>query len=362
MYQLFFKTEQKIYTFYYLILIILLLGSSLTSLYWGGSLKIALYPLPFLVGLYFAMALGLKEYDDIASLFTILSVMMLIGAYIGFIYALIGGKPIWAIKNPDNRDSWLYLTTFTNARIGNIIRPSGLFDEPGAFSFFICITAILRNITKRSLKVTIAILIFGFITLSLAHFIFFIFYILSISIKKKSQLRFIFAIFIASAAFFSFTKIGNIIFSNVYNRIKINLDINNSNKDIRFLQLQNAYEAISKGNISNILFSIDPYFMDKDHFIPRESYPRMGENVLSPLAYYGIVISWVYYCYLIYLIYIGFKKKEHSIYLGLAALLMQRPNITTIGYSAIIILPIFMKMKLRSQNSKYENILHSKIA
>ncbi len=339
--------------------IILLACSSITSLYWGGSYKISLYPLPLIIGLYYAMTIDANEYDNIVTLFTILSIIMLIGSYIGFIYAFFGGKPILIIKNPDNRDSWLYITTFTNTRIGNIIRPSGLFDEPGAFSFFICITAMLRNITKRSSKLTLYILLFGFITLSLAHFVFIIFYFISIIENKKKYLRNTLISIIAFLLFLSFTNVGKIIYNNLYYRILNNIDISSSNKDIRFLQFQNAYEELASGKIDNILFSIDPSFMDKNKYIPRKNYPRMGENVLSPLAYYGILISWIYYIVIIKLIKIAFKKKENVIYLGLAMLLMQRPYVTTIGYSAIIFLPLFMKYKL-SKKSKITNVLHAK--
>jgi hypothetical protein len=145
---------------------------------------------------------------------------MLIGAYLGFVYALAGGAPIFSIKNPDNRTSWLYLTTFTNARIGRIIRPSGFFDEPGALSFFICITAMLRNINKRNSKITLLLLFTGFITLSLAHLVYVIFHLLSMSYKKKSQIKNLLIIFTAFMTFLFTTNIGNTIFLNIFNRVK----------------------------------------------------------------------------------------------------------------------------------------------
>jgi hypothetical protein len=92
--------------------------------------------------------------------------------------------------------------------------------------------------------------------------------------------------------------------------------------------------------------------MDKDHFIAKREYPRIVENLLTPLSYYGILISWVYYFYLFYLILYGLKNRENRIFIGLAMLLIQRPYITAIGYSAIIFLPFFMNRKIYKMQIK----------
>jgi hypothetical protein len=97
----------------------------------------------------------------------------------GFLYAFIGGSPIFTFDNPNGIPNEVFLTTMTNSRWGNIIRPSGIYDEPGAFSFFICSIAMLRKLFNLTEKKTWLLLIFGLITFSVAHVLYLLFHVLS---------------------------------------------------------------------------------------------------------------------------------------------------------------------------------------
>ncbi|HAZ3859399.1 TPA: O170 family O-antigen polymerase, partial [Escherichia coli] len=100
-------------------------------------------------------------------------------AVIGFIYAAIGGSAIYTITNPNGREFYFYLTTFTVTNYSGFIRPSAFFDEPGALSFYICFVVMLREILwPRKRALNFALLAFGIVTLSLAHIVFTILYVI----------------------------------------------------------------------------------------------------------------------------------------------------------------------------------------
>lgn len=88
---------------------------------------------------------------------------------VGFLYAFSGGSALLSISNPDGRENALYLTTMTNFWVGNIIRPSFIYDEPGAFSFLVCATVALREVLGRRVRTSLVLILGGLITLSLTH-------------------------------------------------------------------------------------------------------------------------------------------------------------------------------------------------
>jgi hypothetical protein len=117
----------------------------------------------------------------VESLCTALSTWLGAGIFlsiVGFLYAYFGGEPVLAIENPDGRDNLLYLTTMSGSPIGRIIRPSWVYDEPGAFSFLICSTVALRHVLKMGSRGSLLLMIGGLITLSLTHFLLTVIYLI----------------------------------------------------------------------------------------------------------------------------------------------------------------------------------------
>lgn len=88
---------------------------------------------------------------------------------VGFVYAFGGGEALLSIANPDGRENALYLTTMTNFWVGNVIRPSYIYDEPGAFSFLLCATVALRELLGKRFWPSLFLMLGGLITLSLTH-------------------------------------------------------------------------------------------------------------------------------------------------------------------------------------------------
>jgi hypothetical protein len=88
-----------------------------------------------------------------------LVIFILIGGWIGFGYAFIGGNPIYQIINLETlKPIDFYLSTFTNSVAENVIRPSGLFDEPGALVMLSNLVVIINEVGGGSRKKSIIIL------------------------------------------------------------------------------------------------------------------------------------------------------------------------------------------------------------
>ena len=92
-----------------------------------------------------------------------------IACIIGFAYAWFGGQPVLSIENNDGRENALYLTTMTNFWVGTVIRPSFIYDEPGAFSFVVCAVVVMREMLGRPARLSWLLMLGGLITLSLTH-------------------------------------------------------------------------------------------------------------------------------------------------------------------------------------------------
>lgn len=168
-----------IYTF-----IIITLGSMVTAAYWGDIRYV--FANIFLIGvlfiIQFANTKAINSAIEISSFFILI---LLLGAIVGFIIAFVGTPPVFDFPNPDGRPNYFFYTTLSNAVFGNIIRPSGIYDEPGALSLYICAIAAIRHIHGKNNFFTWVLLLLGFITLSLAHLIYVILHIMAERINKK---------------------------------------------------------------------------------------------------------------------------------------------------------------------------------
>lgn len=65
-----------------------------------------------------------------------LTVQAVLGG-IAFILFFVGAlQPLIEFRLPDLRPSYFFGLTCSNAIVGNVMRPAGLFDEPGALAFW----------------------------------------------------------------------------------------------------------------------------------------------------------------------------------------------------------------------------------
>ena len=311
-----------------ILLTILLSLNLITTIFWF-DFRIFLLPFWIIVAI---LTITIATKDEISKLVDILSVviiLLIIGAFLSFFLALAGMSPIANLS-----DKWgttriySYGFTLSNTIFKNIIRPAGIYDEPGAFSFFICVVVFLRNRLSKNENVSILILIAGLITFSITHVFFIFFYLISLNLNFKKILPPL--IILIFSFFILFSSDLYIIFDQLVNSRLTTLYESGSDNE-RYLAFENCIRLLTNysrvffvGIHSNCLFEIVKCVNE---------YGIICCNPLEPLISSGIFISWPYYFGLVYLLISGLKKRKNLLYLGFIILFLQRPGIYNAGYS-----------------------------
>lgn len=312
----------------------LFLASFVLALYWQ-VLKLAIYPIYLIVALFSVFFIPLSVFRELIDFLTVVLIIVVVGAIIGFLYALIGGNEMLSFLNPDGRVASLYLTTMTNSINGNVIRPSGIFDEPGALSFVICIVCSCRHMLNMSKSKTWFLLISGLITMSLAHFVYVLCHLVSEKIKIGDSLRNILIVIFLIVLLCSQVDVLNVL--DAFNdNFLARFDVVNGRfaGDSRSDLIFNAYELLNErvflwGIDSSCVVNID---------VCNSSYKLFGENFLSLLVLLGIGLSLPYYLCLVIFTALGLKEKNRFVLVGIALILCQRPYLMSYGYAVLIVL------------------------
>jgi hypothetical protein len=271
---------------------------------------------------------------EIASKFILL---LLLGGSIAFILSMNGYGEIGSFTNPDGRQNNIYFFTFSNVGWSNLLRPAGIYDEPGAFSFFICGIAAARQLLGMDRKRTWMILLLGLQTLSVAHVIYMIFHaIASQSIKFKVFIR-IGIIFLSINALALLDK-TNIISNQFLGRF------NTTNfGEGRLESIVRAYYYILDNPDQFFLGARALYDSAGGYVSYWESIEKvsgsLGGNVLFPVVSNGFLAS-VPYLFILSSLVIAplFKGRSYVVALGIAALIYNRDYMYVISYSFVVLL------------------------
>ncbi len=290
------------------------------------------FPLVLLLTLFMLNKKDIMRY--ISGILTIYIIIAIILSIISFFYAYLGHPPIFEITNPDGRPNKLYLLSFTNAVAGNVIRPSFIYDEPGAFSFIICYVAILRSMLKQNKLITLLIMIGGLITLSLAHVLIFCVY-LAFEVKKKYALLFIPIIVIACIWLYNQEEL-----KFFFNRFKIT-ESGTIQGDNRLRQVENFFRI---ANEDIVLFG--NYKCAKRPDQKCYEHGDISSSVVTPTYEGGILLLFVQLTTSILLLWVAYKNKIFR-FAGIAMflLLLQRPYFSSIGYQVMVYTTLFFAMK-----------------
>ena len=315
-------------------LIILLSFSLMNAFYWSSmTFKVSIY--------FYAILLIILtfDYSDIYKYIDYLStifILMLIGCIIGFLYAYFGGQALLAFPNEDGRPNGLFLTTFSSSYFDGLIRPSAIYDEPGALSFLLCITTALRESFGMNRKISWILLIGGLITLSTAHAIFFVcFYIKTQWISFK---RFLISIIFAILILYILMSIESpisVILDYIFNRFVI-VDGSFAG-DNRSPLIISAYNYL---DLKTFLFGLDGDCIMGSPSCLIKGYTQYCCNPLTPIVHYGIFLSIPYYASLFFILFKSIKHKDLIIF-GVFLLLLQRPYIMAYGYSVILFIYLY---------------------
>lgn len=150
----------------YFAFLLTLAFTALPALYWN-DIKLLFLPVYILSALVLAPRMDRQDLEEFAHTASKILVVLLIGCVIGFVYVLLGGEAIFQFANEDGRLNGLFLTTLSTSKVLRIIRPAGIFDEPGTLSFVICMIAALRHGLRMEKRTTWIMLSLGLITFSI---------------------------------------------------------------------------------------------------------------------------------------------------------------------------------------------------
>jgi len=306
------------------------------AVYWPEP-HFFLFPIYFILSILIVSILDRASIGRYVDILSWLAVIILIGAFIGTLYAYFGGSALYTFANEDGRTNQLFLTTLTNFQVGNLIRPSGISDEPGALSFWLCCTAAMRHHLGRDKRLTWVILIAGFITFSVAHMLFVAFYTLETLKQYRLTIRsIVIVVAVATGIFLIFYFVPA--FQDMFSFLFLDrLGDRNLGED-RSGAMQHAYSYL---NESSFFYGIDPECATGAANCMERGYKLFGENPLALLTKWGIFTALPYYLVMIY----GLIKaipRANFVLLGVLMLLLQRPNTMSVCYSLLILVTIFV--------------------
>ena len=266
----------------------------------------------------------------------ILSLLIILGAWIGCFYSKFGGVSLFEVYNIEYESQiFFYLTTFTNHVSDNYIRPSGLFDEPGSLIFFLTFVVVMMEINKFPRYQTLLLLSLSIISNSLMCLILLIIYIL-MYYRKYLIVVFLFSSFVIFLDYYYLN-----LFEHILKYTDLNYLINNNRKeqaDFFFLNL----------DMNTFLYGHE--LSEKNQYVKSQT-----ASPFSILWGYGIFISIIYFLiefWLIYKFFFGNKKVQFSA-IALFLLLLQRPYIFSIFWSFIVIYPIVALYKCENIINKH---------
>ncbi|CAN5347356.1 hypothetical protein BH09GEM1_BH09GEM1_04320 [soil metagenome] len=319
------------------LIVLLLATGGISATYWGEH-RMMLIPIYVISGALAISVVRRRDVDAFVTLLTWLTMGMLIGAIIALFYAYAGGPSLFAFTNRDGRLVQVYLTTLTNSQYQNFIRPSGLFDEPGALSFVICCIAALRHTLGYDKKVTWTMLLLGLVTTSLAHLLYIVVHAIDeLSGSKHMMKALVVATMVAAALYAIVTFVQPIqeIYSNLL-MVKFAVSDGRLVGDNRTDLSLNAASYI---DATSFWFGINARCAVGFCDWMGQGYAPFGENPLTLLVQWGLLISFPYYLSLAYLGTVALLRRS-LIPLGVLLLLLQRPYTMSFGYSVLILLTI----------------------
>jgi hypothetical protein len=289
-----------------------------------------------------------KYLEPVINIATVFLFVMLIFSIIGFLYALTGGQPQLAGFTPgeQGRAYYWYLATgaVDNGIFGNIIRPQGIYDEPGGLSYVICVLCFLRVFAKKSDRVTFVLLLLGNITFSMIHIMIFVLFIAHLIMKYKMKKVFaVYVIIVLGVMTAAYMPVREPVNDLLFARFAINKRTGHFEGNNRAYLLKNAIGLVKKD--SSVLIWGLP--RDDNGLTIMDKMWGYGENPLAPTLKFGIFIAWLYYFYLAFFVMCGVMDRKRSfIYFSIFLMLLQRPEFYRGGPTAGLLLLFFTSWEM----------------
>jgi hypothetical protein len=275
-------------------------------------------------------------------------IVLLIGAFIGFVYAINGGQPNNFIKVYEAEHGRIlaqYLTTFSSSMTGGMIRPDGLFDEPGAFAFFLTCVICLNEIFSVNQKYTYVLFIMGLITGSLIFFILFLLYMNFFMFKKNANKGYVLVGILLVFGLYYYLG-GTEIYDSFYAQ-RVVVEDGRIVGDNRSNQVENFFAVVNdeifwRGAQQNTMLV--------------DQVGDQSSNPFSILFGYGIFMWLIYFILQVWLLFVSvfYKKVFRFPALMMFLTLLQRPYILNIYWTSLIVLVVYSIYKI--QKSDYRSV------
>ena len=258
---------------------------------------------------------------------------LLVGGIVGLLYSLFVNQPLLAVQ-VGYQTTYLYLTTFSFAQIGNFIRPSGIFDEPGAFAMYVVIVTMFNDTLQQNRSLNFVMIVLLIFTGSLAGlFIAFLYFLVSNSTRASVKTRLVLAaLFVGASLLLLYVLPTNPLGRAVNTFYSERLQVVDGRLvgDNRSNQISNFFALV---NDEIILRGAKAARGGYNYFSVDES-----SNPFSITFAYGLIISLPYFVLLLWLAVTTFRNRFRNSYtsIGLLLLLLQRPYIYDLSWSIMI--------------------------
>lgn len=312
------------------------------------------YLIPFFLSLALVFSLIERHIYYFVSMSTKILSLLLVGAAISVVWVGFSGVEIAQFRNPDGRLSYLFPFSLTNSFWDRLIRPSAIYDEPGAFSFFICAIVTMRQLTGFDERKSFFILLLGIVTLSLAHVIYCLIFLFSM---RNRVWAFMALIVTALIGLVLVTGMGlTDIFYDVF-LVRFKITESGLHGDNRSMQLLSNFYYLAENPV--VLIAGHSRDILADSFLYRAMVADGGEvgaNPLNLLTRYGIFGSLPYYASIIFFLFsFGIGRVWWCVF-GFCLLIFQRDYMFVVSYSFCIVM-IFrlIVIRYRDKNSGPDN-------
>ncbi|WP_157910867.1 hypothetical protein [Vulcanococcus limneticus] len=306
-----------------------MISMSMSQLLMGTSLAVAV-----LIGRQLFRSLSRPYVLRIVSWFAL---VLLVGGLVGIVYVKAGGTPLLELQ-AGYRTTYLYLTTFSFAFIGDIIRPSAIFDEPGAFAMFVAIVTMFNDTFRQNQKLNHALVLLLIFTGSLAGLAMAALYFVASNATRVHLKRNIVLVVALFASFFTMSLLAptnpiSLSFDTFYSD-RLVIEDGTIAGDNRSNQVDEFFEVVDDQILLVGAKNANTYYDVHD----QSSHP------FSILFGYGLIIWLPYATLLIWLLFLTFQNGFNNAYtsIGLFLLLLQRPYLYHMSWSILIVATVWL--------------------
>ena len=307
----------------------------------------------------FILILFIRNYigfEYFAKSYILLIIIMGCGGVITFcLHLFIGINPIFQVQYSSTGTTYFLGLTSTNVYYNldnlRVIRFSGFFDEPGAFSLYSLFATLINKIYFDNRKYEKMLIITTLFTFSIAYFSIILLYFILFYFKRQYIKYFLFATLII----FAFS-----LYLNNYSGDNKSLLYLNKFTFERFKM--DADGNISGNNRKDASIADKKIFFDNLFWGVGDSTQIAGNNVFSVVARFGIIGSLFYYAIIIYFIILILKapNTDKQIYIKVLFLILMnlfhRPEFS----AAFIIISLYtitnkLEQLLKEKNDDFNN-------